>query len=299
MIQHFPKTLNRVRDVDFRLPNLSELNDLEAFQLSLGRQNDLNLDPNSRQSLRLRSPLASTGQSLFITPFVTNGASCSTCHSNAGANTSANVNGNFDTNVEDLPIQPARLIDPTIPPDGGFANTPCTGSGGTQPCGNGRFNTPPLVEAADTGPFFHNNSINTIEGAVQFYEFGIPASFPAPQFGPSQIQAIAAFLRVINALENIRSATDLENRALQQTTQAGQAELLELSIAELNDAIEVLTNASLHPVAAQLLREAIKLDQEAIGNANPDKREQAIREALCKKLLARADMEIFAFHPCQ
>jgi hypothetical protein len=28
--------------------------------------------------------------------------------------------------------------------------------------GDGTFNTPPLVEAADTGPFFHNNSIETI-----------------------------------------------------------------------------------------------------------------------------------------
>ena len=32
--------------------------------------------------------------------------------------------------------------------------------------GDGTFNTPPLVEAADTGPFFHNNSVSTIEGAV-------------------------------------------------------------------------------------------------------------------------------------
>src|SRR5204863_77295 len=35
--------------------------------------------------------------------------------------------------------------------------------------GNNTFNTPPLVESASTGPFFHNNSIETIEGAVAFY----------------------------------------------------------------------------------------------------------------------------------
>jgi mono/diheme cytochrome c family protein len=293
--QHFPKRLNRVRNVDFRLPNLSELNDLEAFQLSLGRQRDLQLSPDARNPLRLRSPLASTGQNLFITPFVPGGASCNTCHSNAGANTPAGVNGNFDTNVEDLALQPARLIDPTIPLDGGFGRTPCIG---TQPCGDARFNAPPLVEAADTGPFFHNNSINTIEAAVQFYQFGIPASFPSPQFGPSQVQAIAAFLRVINALENIRSSVDLETRALQEADQAAAAELLEISISELNDAIRVLTTASLHPVAAQRLREAIQLDQEAIGSANPDKRRQNINEALCKKTAARMDMELGLFAVC-
>ncbi len=35
--------------------------------------------------------------------------------------------------------------------------------------GDGTFNTPPLVEAADTGPFFHNNARATIEQAVAFY----------------------------------------------------------------------------------------------------------------------------------
>lgn len=296
--QHFPKRLNRVRNVDFRLPNLSELNDLEAFQLSLGRQNDLQLDPSARNALILTSPLASTGQQLFLTPFVNGGASCNTCHFNAGANNSSAINGNFLTNVENLPLQPARLIDPTIPVDGGFGRTPCTGAGGAQPCGNGRFNAPPLVEAADTGPFFHNNSINTIESAVQFYQFGIPASFPSPQFGPSQVQAIASFLRVINALENIRSAIDLEERAQEQANQKAASELLELSIADLDDGIRVLTNASLHPVAAQRLREAILLDQEAQGIDTQAKRNEAIEAAKCKKLAAQADMQVGRFSPC-
>ena len=30
-------------------------------------------------------------------------------------------------------------------------------------------NTPPLIEAADTPPFFHNNSAATLEDAVAFY----------------------------------------------------------------------------------------------------------------------------------
>ena len=38
VIQHFTKTLNRVAGVDFRLPTDDELDALEAFQLTLGRQ---------------------------------------------------------------------------------------------------------------------------------------------------------------------------------------------------------------------------------------------------------------------
>lgn len=55
------------------------------------------------------------------------------------------------TGVEDLTEQPAELV----PPDDGFG-TP----------GDGTFNTPPIVEAADSGPFLHNNSVATIEGGV-------------------------------------------------------------------------------------------------------------------------------------
>lgn len=296
--QHFPKRLNRVRDVDFRLPNLSELNDLEAFQLSLGRQVDLQINPGARNPLVLTGALPSIGQSLFQTPFVPGGGTCNGCHGNAGANTPAGINGNFDTNVEDLPLQPARLIDASIPLDGGFGAAPCTGSGGAQPCGDGKFNTPPLVEAADTGPFFHNNSINTIEGAVQFYQFGLPGAFPSPQFGPAQVQAIAAFLRVINALENIRAAIDLEERAKLLSNQKAATELLELSVAELEDAIEVLSHASLHPVAVQRLRAAIALDQEAMGADSQAKRNEIIDKALCKKLKARDDMQVTDSAPC-
>src|SRR6185312_9941292 len=41
--QHFTKTLNRVPGTDFRLPTNAEMDALAAFQLALGRQQDLNL----------------------------------------------------------------------------------------------------------------------------------------------------------------------------------------------------------------------------------------------------------------
>jgi hypothetical protein len=68
-----------------------------------------------------------------------------------------------------------------------------------------------LVEAADTAPFFHSNVVSTIEDAVNFYN---SSQFNnAPGFGPNvggirleatEVAAVAGFLRVINALENMR-----------------------------------------------------------------------------------------------
>ena len=43
VIQHFTKTTDRIASVDFRLPTDDELDALEAFQLSLGRQLELEL----------------------------------------------------------------------------------------------------------------------------------------------------------------------------------------------------------------------------------------------------------------
>jgi len=100
------------------------------------------------------------GQEIFLDNSL---AKCNLCHINAGA--TANVGGgslgnaNFNTGVEDLPDQPARLTGEKVPRDDGFGRP-----------GDGTFNVPPLVEAASTGPFFHNNAIETIEGAVAFYD---------------------------------------------------------------------------------------------------------------------------------
>ena len=138
---------------------------MEAFQLSLGRQEELNLP------LALKGLVAARGQEIFND--VTLGK-CSACHSNAGANGDPNIFGasagnlNFNTGVEDLPDQPADLTDELNPPDDGFGAP-----------GNGEFNTPSLVEAADTGPFFHSNSVETIEGAVASIT-GAPSTIRRP-----------------------------------------------------------------------------------------------------------------------
>src|SRR5947209_3881127 len=154
VIQHFTKTLNPIAGEDFRLPTDEELAALEAFQLSLGRQQDLTLP------LPLQGIVPKRGQEIFLDNSL---GKCNLCHSNAGATANfdrGNIgNANFNTGVENLPDQPADLTGELVPPEDGFGKP-----------GDGTFNTPPLVEAADTGPFFHNNAIETIEGAVAFYD---------------------------------------------------------------------------------------------------------------------------------
>ena len=259
VIQHFTRTLNRVPGVDFRLPTDSELDDLQAFMLSLGRQEDLVLP------LGLKGAVAARGQAVFLDNAT---GKCNACHFNAGANANPAVFGagagnlSFNTGVENLPDQPADLTGELVPPDDGFG-TP----------GNGEFNTPPLVESADTPPFFHNNAVGTIEGAVAFYNGDAFNNSPAGRLlagatggginlDATQVEAVAAFLRVINALENMRASVALLEQADTR-----------LAVEEIDDAIAVLAGAGLHMPAVAALREARdlarrKAARDAIGALN-------------------------------
>lgn len=278
VIQHFTKTLTRVPGVDFRLPSDAELDALEAFQLALGRQQELTLP------LGLRSAVALRGQAIFNSG--TEGK-CSACHFNAGANGSPQIFGpgagnlNFDTGVEDLPDQPADLLGQKNPADDGFGMP-----------GDGTFNTPGVVESADTGPFFHNNSVQTIEGAVAFYtgdaftnspagKLLVGATGSAINLDGTQIVAVAAFLRVINALENIRQSIEIlrakADHVILPTEDFGA--LLNRALDEIDDARMVLEEGGLHPDAVQRLREARRLTDEASRRRRPvDLVRQAIAE---------------------
>ncbi|MDH3213734.1 MAG: hypothetical protein OEM05_14735 [Myxococcales bacterium] len=254
VIQHFPKTTNRIADVDFRLPTDAELDALEAFQLSLGRRADLELP------LPLRGTVAARGQEIFLDNGV---GKRNACHFNAGANGDPQIFGpgagnlNFNTAVEDLPDQPADLTGELVPADDGFG-TP----------GNGEFNTPSLVEAADTGPFFHNNSVETIEGAVAFYNGDAFTGSPAGQLligatgsainlEATQVVAVAAFLRVLNALENIRASIELLEKSTQRGVTRQRSRVLKRRATfETEDAIQVLAGAGLHPDAVAHLESA-------------------------------------------
>jgi mono/diheme cytochrome c family protein len=262
VIQHFTKTLNRVPGTDFRLPTDEELDALEDFQFSLGRQQELALP------LQLKGTVVKRGQALFLSQ--TEGK-CFACHSNAGANGDPAVfgpnvgNQNFNTGVEDLPDQPQDLTGELVPPDDGFGIP-----------GDGTFNTPSLIEAADTGPFFHNNSIETIEGSVAFYNGDAFNNSPAGQLlqqatgsginlDGTQVVEVAAFLRVINALENIRQSIELLEPVAQkwhQTVEQGKR-LLDRVAAETGDSITVLSGGGLHPEAVKHLKEALRLTEKA------------------------------------
>lgn len=282
VIQHFPKTLNRIPGIDFRLPTAEELDALEAFQLSLGRQQEITLP------LPLKGTVAKRGQELFLAE-----GQCFRCHSNAGANSDPDSgNQNFNTGVEDLPDQPQTLTDEYIPPDDGFG-TP----------GDETFNTASLIEAADTGPFFHNNSIETIEGAVAFFNGQAFNDSPAGGFLQStgssidldgtQVVAVAAFLRVINALENIRQADELlAPVALKTHLKTAQAEsMLDQAALEIEDGIMVLAAAGLHPQAVIYLQKAREFTRRAAGRKTSKKSSSGFaRQAIDQLTEARHEL---------
>ncbi len=261
IIQHFPVTIARVVDEDFRFPTDAELDALEAFQLSLGRQEELSLP------LALKGEIAARGQAIFNDLTL---GKCSACHFNAGANGNPGLfpgagNLNFNTGVEALPDQPADLTGAPNPPDDGFGIP-----------GNGEFNTPSVIEAADTGPFFHNNSIETIEGSVAFYNGDAFNNSPAGQLvqqasgsginlDGTQVVAVAAFLRVINALDNIREAQQLLARAkvIPGVPTSSPPGALALSGFEIDDAAFVLAAGGLHPAAVTSLKAAADLAAQA------------------------------------
>jgi len=207
-MQHFTKTLNRVDGVDFVLPTQQELDLMEAFMLQLGRTQDIDL-----QSVTMSNSNAEAGRQIFLNDGSNTtiaAGKCAICHSNAGARHRDGGNRNFNIGIEQVP-HPARALIP-FPFDGGFGK----GDNGDGTFGDGTFNTPPLVEAADSGPWFHNNVIDNLEDAVAYFSSSYFANSPAadPVTGvgpisllPTESDQVAAFLRVINASFNLDITT--------------------------------------------------------------------------------------------
>ncbi|MFC1665537.1 Ig-like domain-containing protein [Pseudomonadota bacterium] len=251
VVQHFTKSLDRIEGQDFRLPTEVELDALAAYMLSLGGHASLDL-----QTLRLTDTAAERGRVLFITEDSENGtkraAKCNACHTNAGALTVAGINQNFDTGVENA-VHAADLTGAPRPRDGGFGTQLDENSGAF---GDGTFNPPPLLNAADTAPYFHNNVAATLEDAIAHYESNEFRTSPEGQrllladTGGQEltvdVDALAAFLRVINVIENIRTSIDHMSRAKLYVTAAGIQGLLTSSVFDLNDVLKVLTEGNLH-----------------------------------------------------
>jgi cytochrome c peroxidase len=356
--QHFTITMGRRNGQDFILPTAAQLDAMEAFQLALGRQAEVNT-----AALKLRDPRARLGRDIFNRLDTGNppkptvsvrpntlpqgpplpAGKCALCHFNAGANlnTTAFVqlfasigqpvptvvgNGNFATGINDLRSPPAAILDPTRNPrDGGFGRIPHDGVTrlpqiGNVPCAGGRggfgvvtlpggvlppglceedFNTPPIIEAADTPPFFHNNAVNTIEAAVAFYNDDalnnsvggqllkvLDTNGVGIRIDTTQVTAIASFLRVLNALENIRQVRETLNGAIQAIGRVGTADIRTLinnAQADTDDAIDVLTDGQLHPRAVRRLKEA------ALVLSLPD---NILQMAVANALMVQAQRDI-------
>lgn len=271
VVQHFPRTLARRAGKDFRLPTEDELDAMEAFQLSLGRQEELDLPGG----LVFRDGRAEDGKrhffgqpAEFLLATRDGGTrTCSGCHGKAGANNAAGLNQQRQTNASHHPNAPACRAPGIAPGDGGFGAGAGRFTGGAlvddvhtvsraEMCGSGSgeivfrgtefFNTASLVEAADTGPFFHNNIADTIEDAVAFYAsdtFNASLSGVGRAFvldGDKTVK-IAAFLRAINALDNIRQAIGYIDTAMTQPLGVAK-QSARLAIGDTNDAIKDLRN---------------------------------------------------------
>ena len=111
-----------------------------------------------------------------------------------------------------------------------------------------------MVESADTGPFSTTTPVKDLESAVAFYGTPafqsslVPAAIPVKISGDPndpEVQAISAFLRVLNALENIRSSINVAERGRQTGTSEDARELAPLALAETVDALQVLSSGAL------------------------------------------------------
>lgn len=294
--QHMPKTLARRPGVDFRLPTGGELDALEAFLLSLGRPAEI--DVSSRNRLRFTSAAVELGRELFHSDV---SGPCSSCHRDAGALSESGFNENTDIGVIQRPNPPMRVIDPGVPGDGGFGASPTIEvAGGLTGRGDGRFSPPSLIEAGDTTPLFHDHSAPSLEAAVFFYTSPVFATSPEGrarakvELKRPDVAAIAAFLRTLNAMENIRAGNALLDQVIGRAAAGGSSGPLALAIGDTEDAIRVLSGgAGLYRDSVRLLEDALALERQAAGTAGRPARDTLLRRAVVLMKRAR-DLMIVA-----
>ncbi|MES2642080.1 MAG: hypothetical protein V4850_21530 [Myxococcota bacterium] len=323
IVQHLTQTMEREEGADFRLASIEELDAMEAFQLSLGRQEEIDLT-----TMVFKNAQVTAGLGVF------NAKACGLCHANAGANDIAahprgdaailhDLNVNLNTGVETL------FLDETLgarPTDGGFGRvfdqaTPLLGfldqngdgitdfpqaqnfncadevitSGGF---GDGTFNIPPLIEAADTPPFFHNNAVETLEESVAFYGssnfncspagrlFGV--IFPGGiNFAAGEVEQLSDFLRALNVLENIRASDVFLDDAVTERSLAFAKPKLLAALADMDDGIMVLTEGQIHTRdASREIQKAVLAVKAATKLTNQTARNLLLKQA--KANLAKA-----------
>ncbi len=291
VVQHFTKDLRRRPGTDFRIPTQAELDAMEAFQLFTGRQKFVDARP-----LVFRDSGAQNGSNMFLT-FESN-AKCTNCHFDMGQNSAG---GSVGPNFGNLNIATnVKALTPNLPNDDGFLNARNEPTAFVSP---DQFNIPVLIEAADTGPFFHNNVfLSGIEGAISFY---VSPQFQASPIGAAlrinltqgQINDLGAFLRGLNAAENVRQ---IRKRVtfVRDNRSSGNDVILQVAIADCQDALDDLqqrkqgdtsTTVTMNPTAVHDLQTAKLTLQNAL--ANPDANRPAfMSNALTWLDLAKQDL---------
>ena len=108
----------------------------------------------------------------------------------------------------------------------------------------------------------------------------------------TQVVAVAAFLRVINTLENIRSSNDLLDRAVatMDGSSASIGALFDRAIHDTEDAIQVLTGGGLHPESAAQLQVALDLIRQARSATDPKLRARYTSDAITEQTSARSHL---------
>jgi cytochrome c peroxidase len=254
VIQHMPKTLQRRAGIDFRLPTDEELDALLVWQLSQGRQTTPRLS-----KMKFRNPDVQEGARKFSVAVMktraggTDARRCGGCHVDGGAGDQepVQIDRQRVTNVSFSPNAP--VCDSGVP----AAQTIDGGLGLGQrflesiQCGRrtlfrplfadidqaglrGSFNIQSVWEAVEAAPFFHDNSAKTVEQVLDFYASD---AFDASQgnegrafvFTPDDRRQLAALLRVMSVLENIRGALE--------QIQQGRPGLARIDIAEAQAAL--------------------------------------------------------------
>jgi hypothetical protein len=280
--QHYTLSLDRRPGIDFQLASDRELKHIAHYMRETGRTNELTLT-----SVVMSDQGAEAGRQAFFS------VGCDFCHANAGAN-SGGANFNFNTGVESA-RNPALAA---FPLDGGFGLLPANPDGSF---GDKRFNVPPVIEAADTGPFFHTATsvvgapahnvatANTIEEAIAFYTTTAFSSAPDGfqiNLSATGIDNVGRFLRGINAAFNAAIAIKRIDAELavvarfHNTELRIQRELIRLADIEVRDAITVLTAVqNLDPPSVLAFRRASRQLGVALATAVEADRIAALRAA--------------------
>jgi hypothetical protein len=271
IVQHFPKNLQRRPGVDFRIPTQEEVDAIEAFQLFTGRQKLVSVT-----DLGLRDARAEDGRALFLGK-----GQCTGCHFDmTGRATNLDITNGSEKRTPQFAFDDGFKID--VPGGNDFDGM-----------GDAFFNIPPLVEAADTAPLFHNNSAATIEDAVEHYTttlFNPSGGIPLTQ---TEQLNIAAFLRVINAAENLRQ---VRKRVIyvRDNRSPGNTNILDVALADTQDALDVLGEKNLNPNVRQVLLTVKQTLQIAKANADAD-RPSFMAHALAYLDVAKS--ELFSKNP--